>query len=179
MDWILEHLQVLIVIAAAVFAILQKFKIVRTPGTKVPTAEEDPEQVERTRRIQEEIRRRILERRGTAPGAPSEPEAETAPFPAPPPIIEAVRPVVLAPPAAPAEEQREWERQQALLQRLQELEAAQVARPLPESTVVAAAGVGMAAPAANGRLIADLRNQAGLRRAVVLREILGPPVGLR
>ncbi|HTT56121.1 MAG TPA: hypothetical protein VMF63_03355 [Opitutaceae bacterium] len=179
MDWILEHLQVLIVIAAAVFAILQKFKIVRTPGTNAPAAEEDPEQAERTRRVQEEIRRRILERRGTAPGVPPEPEVEAAPIPAPPPIIEAVRPMVVAPPEAPAEEQREWERQQALLQRLQELEAAPPARPGSESTPAAATAVGMAAPTAAGSLIADLRNQAGLRRAVVLREILGPPVGLR
>jgi hypothetical protein len=35
---------------------------------------------------------------------------------------------------------------------------------------------GVTAPA--NRLRPDLRNPAGLRRAVVLREVLGPPVGL-
>ena len=183
MDWILEHLQVLIVIAAAVFAILQKFKIVRTPGTNAPAAEEDPEQAERTRRVQEEIRRRIMERRGQAPTpAPAE-EGGERPFPEAPPMIEEVRPVVVPPPVlvplAPviaAVDAGEAERQRLLRERLRELEQA-VAAGTVGAPAVAAAAEPVSAPAAG--LVELLRRPAGLRQAVVLREILDAPPGLR
>lgn len=184
MDWILEHLQVLIVIAAAVFAILQKFKIVRTPGTNAPPAAEDPEQAERTRRIQEEIRRRIMERRGQPPGLPPETEAEAmgepAQFPAPPPLIEAVRPAFVPPPVVVlSADQREMERQGVLLDQLRQWEAVVPAITAGESAPAAGMEAGVRGWGLTGSLLADLRSPAGLRRAVVLREILGPPVGLR
>jgi len=184
MDWILEHLQVLIVIAAAVFAILQKFKIVRTPGTNAPAAEEDPEQAERTRRVQEEIRRRIMERRGQPPGLPTETEAEPAQFPAPPPVIGEVRPALVPPPVAPAvvvlsADRQEMKRQEVLLDQLRQWEAVAPAIAAGESASAAGPGAGVTGTGRTGSWLADLRSPAGLRRAVVLREILGPPVGLR
>ena len=186
MDWILEHLQVLIVIAAAVFAILQKFKIVRTPGTNAPAAEENPEQAERTRRIQEEIRRRIMERRGQPPGMPTETEAEAEPaqLPAPPPVIGEVRPALVPPPVAPAvvvlsADRQEMKRQEVLLDQLRQWEAVAPAIAAGESVSAAGPVAGVTGTGRTGLWLADLRSPAGLRRAVVLREILGPPVGLR
>jgi len=187
MDWVLDHLQVLILVAAAAFAILQKIKGVRAPGASTPPAAEDPEQAERTRRIQEEIRRRIMERRGQPPGLPTETEsaaAEPLPFPAAPPMIEEVRPVAVPPPLAPAvvvlsADQREMERQRVLLQQLREWEAVAPVHPGGEPAPVAGTGAGVHAAGKPGWLRAEMRHPAALRRAIILREILGPPVGLQ
>ena len=102
-------------------------------------------------------------------------------------MIEEVRPFDASPPfeqvmAAPAvtDNTQELERQQQMLAQLRELEAARQGprrisfrhqRPV-RSTAAADAG-------RTNRLLAELRQPAGLRRAVLLREILGPPVGLR
>jgi len=187
MDWVVDHLQVLIVIAAAALALLQKFKGARAPGPGTAPAAEDPAQAERTRRIQEEIRRRIMERRGQVPGLPAESgpaAAEPTPFPAAPPVLEEVSPARVPPNApqvivAPAENTREWERQQALLEEMRVLEKS---RPVPASAAslpILPAPAEMPVPGRTGSWLADLRHPAALRRAVVLREILGPPVGLQ
>lgn len=188
MDWALDHLQMLFVIAVAVVAILQKFKRARPGTADAGPAAEDAEQAERTRRIQEEIRRRIMERRGLAPGpAPgSAAGEEPLPFPAAPPMIEEVRPFLVSPPpeqvmAAPTvtDQALELERQQQMLGQLRELEAA---RPGPTQDAPASTAGAVSSAAETGRanrLLAELRQPAGLRRAVLLREILGPPVGLR
>lgn len=188
MDWALDHLQMLFVIAVAVVAILQKFKRARPGAADAGPSAEDTEQAERTRRIQEEIRRRIMERRGLAPGPPpdSATSEEPPPFSTAPPMIEEVRPFDASPPfeqvmAAPAvtDNTQELERQRQMLAQLRELEAARQGQAdlIPASTagaVTAAADAGR-----TNRLLAELRQPAGLRRAVLLREILGPPVGLR
>ena len=106
MDWILEHLQVLFAVAIAVVAILQKLKQARSGEEPPGAAPKNLEDTERPRRLQEEIRRRIMERRGLLPAAPPPRDvAEAAPgFPEAPPMIEEVRPVVVAPPPlAPAD----------------------------------------------------------------------------
>jgi len=183
MDWLLDHLQVLFVIAIAIAAILQKFKQSGRGKTAGEAPAGDPQEAERTRRIQEEIRRRIMERRGLMPAPPPAPDSvEAAPeFLEPPPMFEEVRPVMVEPPpmqamdatAAPGYS-RELERQQQILQRLREMETARQAYAgIAPATVEAP----VSAPA--NRLPANLRTPTGLRRAVVLREILGPPVGMR
>ena len=182
MDWLLNHPQALVAVAIAVVAILQKFKQARTQEAAGEAPARDGQEAERTRRIQEEIRRRIMERRGLMPAPPPAPDsAEEAPeFPEPPPMFEEVRPVMVEPPlqamdaAAAPVDSGELERQQQMLARLQELE---MARPARAGRAPATGEALVAAPA--NRLPADLRTPAGLRRAVVLREILGPPVGMR
>jgi hypothetical protein len=182
MDWLLNHPQVLVAVAIAVVAILQKLKQARPQETAGEAPARDGQEAERTRRIQEEIRRRIVERRGLMPAPPPAPDSgEEAPeFPEPPPMFEEVRPVMVGPPlqamdaAAAPGYSRELERQQQMLARLRELETARPAR----AGIVPATGEAPVTAAAN-RLPADLRTPAGLRRAVVLREILGPPVGMR
>jgi hypothetical protein len=196
MDWVLEHLQIVIAIAVVIAAAVQKWRQARTPSGAEPPAPPDSEEAARTRRIQEDIRRRILERRGLAPAAPRMTEDErpafpeaTAPvfedreqaFPSAPPMIEEVRPLVVPPPvlvpmamAPAADDSSEAKRQRELGQRLREIELAASRRLAP--TVAAAAPV----PAvAGGGLRALLRSPAGLRQAVMLREIVDPPLGLR
>jgi len=183
MDWVLDHLQILIFVAIAGAAVLQRFKKATGQAESGSAKPVDPEEEARTRRIQEEIRRRILERRGLAPAAP--PVGERAPqpasFPAAPPLIEAVRQFRVEPPAEAAapslEAQRaaaELKRQQELAERIRALESSRRVR-----ATVAAESAASAMAAAADRPLPDLRNHAGLRRAILLREILGPPVGLR
>ncbi|MDD2764593.1 MAG: hypothetical protein PHE83_11525 [Opitutaceae bacterium] len=181
MEWILDHVQVLFAIAIAVVAILQKLRRSRAEGTTDEAPAVDPQEAERTRRIQEEIRRRIMERRGLAPAAPAPPEAaEEAPEILPPPMVEEGRPFVLEPPlpvmevTAVPDRAAELVRQQQMLQQLRESESARPKRP-----AVVTATDGSPASAPENGLPADLRRPAGLRRAVILREILGPPVGLQ
>jgi hypothetical protein len=180
MDWVFDHLQILILVAVAVAGILKQLKKVPEAGSGGRSASIGPEAEERTRRIQEEIRRRVMERRGLAPVAPrpGEEEEEARPFPPAPPMIEEIRPVRVepSPDATALAEARiaaELKRQQEMLERVRALEATQRSR----AAVVAAAAVKATEPA-EGRL-PDLRSRGGLRRAILLREILGPPVGLR
>lgn len=187
MDWLLEHPQVLVVVAIAIAALFQKLKQARSQEAAGRTLATDPEDAERTRRIQEEIRRRIRERRGLAPAAPPAPvTAEDEPeFPVPPPMIEEVRPIVVEPPPLPVANAAatsgyaaEYDRQQQMLQQLRAFKAThQTSAAAPAVSASAPVGVAMAAPVS--RLPTDLRNPAGLRRAIVLREILGPPLGMR
>ncbi len=164
-------------------AVLQRLKKADGNAGSKPIAPVDPEEEARTRRIQEEIRRRILERRGLAPAAPPVPEAapEPMPFPAAPPLIEEVRTFRVEPPAeivavAPDGQRAsaELKRQQELAERIRELEASRRAR-----ATVATESARTELAAAADRSLPDLRSHSGLRRAIVLREILGPPVGLK
>jgi hypothetical protein len=185
MDWLLNHPQVLVVVAIAVAALFQKLKQARSQEAAGGSPAQDPEDAERTRRIQEEIRRRIRERRGLAPAVPPAPlsAGDEPEFPAAPPMIEEVRPVVVEPPPLPladADSTAEYERQQAMLQQLRALKARhQTSAGTAPAAPVPAPPVGAVVAAPFSRLTMDLHNPAGLRRAIVLREILGPPLGMR
>src|SRR5689334_18992656 len=102
MNWILEHLQLVIVVAGALAAWLNQ----RKKGGRTEEDGENPASTvtgedDQTRRIQEEIRRKIAERRGQgtveapAPSTPPAPEQWAPPVAAPrrvPPVV-APRPV--------------------------------------------------------------------------------------
>jgi len=146
---------------------------------------EDPELAERTRRIREEIQRKIEQRaRGqSAPVMRSEPAI-------PPPLIarDVVVPRQPEPPpsramAAHLEAQRTaeiLEQQAALTEQLRladEMKAAMQRRTQFQTEI---AGKEEAAKdAVRSALGDDLRDPAALRRAFILREVLGPPVALR
>ena len=161
----------------------------------------DPEQAERVRRIQEEIRRKIAERRGQA-APPPMPAPALGPFnpqrplfreqpsvPAPrsaPPPMASVREVVTTYDDAAA-----LERQKRMAEQLAELEerrheARRAAQALAEAGPVfvptpaqeSARAPGSPAGGTPG-LTAGLRDPRALRRAMVLREILDPPLALR
>lgn len=210
MRWILENINLIIVIAGAVAWWLNQrarekagqeadYDDDGTPEAPEQRGFEDPQLAERTRRIREEIQRRIEERRRTGdgyttPARPTEPPPVPAPAELrvptaaeaeePPPLIREV--IVAAAPVAPAagvaEARRRaeiLEQQASLAEQLRELEtmkAAAARRAAYEATV---AQHKAPVPAARVALLDDLKDASGLRRAVVLREVLGPPVGLR
>jgi hypothetical protein len=181
MDWVTDHIQILFLVAIAVTAILQRLKKAHEGEEPPRPASTTPEEAERTRRIQEDIRRRIMERRGLDPAAPRPRDdmEEATPFPASPPMIEEVRPVRVEPApvvaAADARIAAELKRQQEIVERIQQLEAAKRAG----AAAISRWSVSTVAEEPAGRPLPDLQSRSGLRRAIVLREILGPPVGLR
>jgi hypothetical protein len=220
MEWVLDHLQEIIAIAGAIaYWIMQNKKegdqAGLPPGDEEKTFE-DPELAERTRRIREEIQRRIEQRRGLPHHTPRAPEPEPAEPPpllqheptlhdeAPPPVFRAPVPLeVPRPPeptsarapavtaqaaaeaAATALKRREaeiLEQQIALQEKLREIEVMRVAAQKRTEFEVQT-GETEAPVLAGGRpgpmWRDDLRDPAGLRRAFVLREILGPPVANR
>ena len=138
----------------------------------------DPEAAARTRRIQEEIRRKIAERRGelVAPEtslAESEPESPSPTTPAmlreEPPLMDNMAAVM--------------ERQRELADQMRALEAARVREQrlasVATATVQAETDRAASVVATREGLFADLRNPQTLRQVIVLREVLGTPVGLR
>jgi hypothetical protein len=167
----------------------------------------DPEADERVRRIQEEIRRKIAERRGQ-PVSPPLPVPELDPFrPVFQETTQADLPTkrsepVAVPPPMPAAAQREraeakayddsaaLERQRKLEEQMAQLEqrrreARQAAQLASQSGGQAAANAAYDAvapdvPGLSARhLQHELRNPKALRRAMVLKEVLGTPVALR
>lgn len=140
-----------------------------------PGADAAEDEAARTRRVQAEVRRRIAERRSAPPPAP--PPFDGGEIP-PEPVMEA--PIEAAPgrvaierrPTAPP---GGWDADLATVAANQR--AAMVV-PRGSSAETAAAQTAEL----NGRAalwLAELRNPATVRRAVLLREILGPPIGLR
>lgn len=175
-----KFLPLLFFIFVAVSIARNVLKVAKKMNEQPPggnSADSDPDLAERTRRIQAEIRRKIAERRGM-PVPPPEPE----------PQIEVVEPAVPPPflvvEGDPAEHAAILERQRQLSDQMRALEGARVAEQRRAAHLMAAETA--AARSAEGQLLrardellADVRDPAGLRRAIVLREVLGPPVGLR
>ncbi len=135
----------------------------------------DPTEAERTRRIQEEIRRKIAERRSQAAPAEvmrrAEPErmAEPENVPPEPPPVDSTEAVL--------------ERQQELADQMQALETARLLEQRKAAVVADTARNEAervaAVVAMRGALLADLRTRPTARRAMLLREILDRPVALR
>ncbi|MDD3180003.1 MAG: hypothetical protein PHQ04_06580 [Opitutaceae bacterium] len=196
MDWVFDHLQVIIAIAGAIaYWILQGREKEGEEDEALPEAQgktfADPELAERTRRIREEIQRRIEQRTGHPPSRlPPGPSPDaTPPFVLRPPgSMEPPRPA--APPLRPVmlDKQREAEilKQQAALQeKLAEVEwikttarhRGEFERATSETEARPVARAEGLPP--RGTLRDDLRDPASLRRAFLTREILGPPVALR
>lgn len=206
MKWILEHLQLIIGAAAAIAYFLNRRA--RNGGdeettTNSPTNLGSDEQAERTRRIQEEILRKRAARR-SAPEA-EDPQAHR---PTIPPLVrpsqippidtfggpgrqifrkleraanESTRPQVDE--ARVRAQADEITRQARLAEQLRELERARReqerrAADIKAATLVRPAlarATSLPSPSARDAL----RNRGELRRAMILREIVGPPVGLR
>jgi hypothetical protein len=208
MDWIQDNLQLVIAVAGAIAYWLTQRKKEQAgeptdydgdgrPDNLPREAQfEDPELAERTRRIREEIQKKIDERRrgGAGYDRPAAPQAES-PFQQeePPPVIvqqelppPLVREVVVrqastaAADAAAARRMAEMkEQQEALAEQLkqaEEMKAAALRRREFETSVSAEK---TAQDAKRATLVEELRNPESARRAIILREILGPPVALR
>jgi hypothetical protein len=204
MSWVLEHLQLIIGAAAAIAYVLNQRRQANKSSTESadPKAGDTSEQTERTRRIQEEIRRKIAERRG-AENSPTTTRRElipplVRPTSVPPidpfggPMRRVVRKLEEAaqrmeqqPDDSVREKERaaELARQARLAEQLRELEDQRMLEQR-RAAQIAARNSAEAAKAANSRdsnqelreLLKDPRN---VRRAFVMREILGPPVSAR
>lgn len=182
MDWVMNHFDALFLIAIVLLAFVQKFMRARGTGDRQSPAA-DSEQAERTRRIQEEIRRRILERRGLAGEPVAEADrSDVEPVTPAPPIMEASRRLPEEPVGGESRETpavagnaTELERQRRMLQRWEGMNQTAGVEVEASAILIEAAPV----QREEFGLRAELRNRDGLRRAVILREILGPPLGLR
>jgi len=185
MEWVLDHLRLIFVIGGGIAWWLNQRKQVQT-GEKAPPPPEatfdDPELAERTRKIREEIQRKIEQRaRGYANEQPELPHNEPA---EPPPVIREVvvtRHPVRAASRMEARQQAEMlEQQAALVEKLREAElmkaSVQRRRAFEESTADHTVEVQAVIRSA---VLDDLHSPAALRRAFILREVLGPPVALR
>lgn len=193
MRWIFENPQILILIAGAVaYWLNERRKLKETKQEMEQELNHEPsddEMAERTRRIQDEIRRKIEERQGTA-RPPDLPRPELArrtppPMPATGPALAPAAPVVVIAEAGTgaAELERVMEQQRHYADQLRALES--LSRTAPTPVNVAAASAFAAEPAASVSarqglgLLEALRDRDGLRRAILLREILGPAKGLQ
>ena len=211
MNWIFDHFQIVLALAGALAYWLKQRsdggageddaekQIAEREARERRIAEQiygqDAEAVERTRKVQEEIRRRRAQREGglaPAPQAPSMPSERPVPSPvhAPRPVSRPVaRPFQVQPPARveppPLAQTAAMDarRQEEIADQLRALEAAKLSaqRRAKELTITTAENVATAAKAGvvSADLVSELRDARNLRRAVVLREVLGAPVALR
>ncbi len=191
MDWIFNNIPVLTVF----FVLYSVVQAVRRAKQQQQTHEADHDETaeqRRVREIQERIRRIAAERRDGRVSAD-----RPAPEHAPAPLTETLRrtfeqmeprtrpPVVVTapPPLAPVNV-AELERQQQLAEDLRVFEETKmlaqrrVAKGVATELAAARSEKGQLA-ASRGRLLQDLSDPQSLRRAFVLREVLGTPVGLR
>ncbi len=202
MDWLLSKLPTIIFIVIVLVQIVRGISKARQQD---PTPEPRHNEVEEARR-NEEIRRRIAERRAG--------RAEPLPEPArsePPPVVVERDPTAIPelpeplrrmltqlekrrepeptfapppPPVLPDRSRAELERQYRLAEEMKALEEARAvakrrAAQLAAAQAEVASSKGALRSVARGRLLEDLKDPQSLRRAVVLREVLGTPVGLR
>ncbi len=217
MSWIFEHLQLLLVVAGVIAYWLNQRAREKAgqeadydedgvpenrPEARRPDVRElapasrdgsSPEADERVRQIQEEIRRKIAERRGQVAPPPipmperEQPVRQSQPperEPAPAPAREREREVITA-----YDDTAALERQRRLAEQLEELESRRRGARLAAQAAPAGAGsraegtfalAKEVSPGAGSRsLTAELRDPKALRRAMVLREVLGGPVALR
>jgi hypothetical protein len=199
MEWVFDNLKLVIfAIVIVVYAIKAMRGKADASGTHpttshTPEAGGDPAEAERTRQIQEEIRRRILARqRGEEPSTPpplvvvreappvhaprkdewtDEPETPASPPPLPATAY-----------AQPSEATAVLEQQRALEEKLR---LVRLTRDAARAGIPALAqpnarfGSTDRATAAQRALRHDLAHPTSLRRAILLREVLGEPVGLR
>ena len=200
MDWIFEHIWVLVAIATVIARIVMKRKegdaSTNPPARPKAIESEDPQLAERTRKIREEIQRKIAERRGqhlqppvplSEPPRPAaierSPEATMPPVTLPEILREVLQPKPVPQPARRMMTMNlaeETERQRALAEKLKEAELTKVTT---QKRVVFETSIADKEPAAlkqaRAGLLDDMSSPQALRRAFVLREVLGPPVALR
>ena len=205
MDWLLRNLP-LLVLGFVVFSIVRAISRARAANAKHEAGADQTDEQRRVREVQDRIRRKIAERRGErAPGSPPvlrPPAEESRPImrlpPAVPPLdpfggpvarqikelLERRMPPQPAPIPAVDPRRVELERQARLAEEMRGLEETRViaqrrAAGRDSAKVEAAASEDGLRTAARERLLGDLSDPQSLRRAFVLREVLGPPIGLR
>lgn len=189
MDWILDHLWVVLAVAGAIAQMLMKKKPQEGVDEETPPREEtfeNPMLAERTRKIREEIQRKIEERRRGGALTRPEPPPELAPESVRelPPVVQEVftSPRQLRETADRVETERHaemLERQAALAEQLRQAQAMKAGAQKRAEFETRVSDADQTNDRSRGALVVELRDPAALRRAFVLREILGPPVALK
>jgi hypothetical protein len=213
MNWIIEHLQLVLAIAAGIAYWLNQQRVAtaekeneENPQSKQPASMAEGDDQLRAEQVRETIRRKIEARRLGLPQAESaertvveetvERKFELPPIIRPRPVspldpfggptrpavkrteperVRTVEPPVYSDEAAAAS----LERQTQLALKLQEY-AEQKALAERRAAVIKTSEAAVAQRALAGEeLRRDLRDPRSLRRAIILREVLGTPVGLR
>jgi len=191
MNWVFDNIRLIVIVGGAIAYWLNQRRKAKedqeAARTVAPSQRNAPvnDEAERIRRIQEEIRRKILERVGGV----------TTPVPTPPPLKaapqapvrrEQIKIEAYTESQAEAErvvvaDQAMLERQQQLAAKLRELKEQRREHDRPSEVFAEKTALAMAASgtAVRGSLLADLREPTSVRRAILLREVLGTPVGLR
>lgn len=193
MDWIFDHLQILIAAGAGVAYWLNQRK--RAQEEENQDAEQpraDAHDVSgdeaRARKIREEIRRKIAERqRGPSniPGPAAEPPPLFRRFVEEPPVVvkdpfdrERWQDARAEPMGPSAEEQAVLKRQKLLQERMKQLEQIHAQTKYKAKNLVPKRAQSSKSSVGARSLREDLRHTDSLRKAIILREVLGPPVGL-
>ena len=207
MDWILDHLFTLIIIAGVISQLINAIRGKKgedaAPRAPEERSFEDPDLAERTRKIREEIQRKIAERQRAGRGGPAvQPEHEAPEHHEGPAVqtYEEPRPVerevvIARPPPMPAPAYgkpggNRWDTERAAEILEQQHAMFEQVRQLDEMRAAAKRRVAFEQNTDSGRdwaareksraaLLVDLRDPVALKRAFVMREVLGPPVALR
>jgi len=196
MDWLFDNLGKL---APLVIFLLYMISSMKRGGKEEEAP--DPEAVERARKIQEEIRRKILERQrsGAEPTGrpPPQPEPveetiffdqEPEPLRTPPPLRPSPPPLHQEPEPEPSvavdpyvQKRREVEAQMEEAKRMKEA-ALRKAKSISKGKT-GGGGPAVYEPIATGeirdRLKIGLADQDSLKTAILLKEVLDTPVGMR
>ena len=207
--WILEHLGIVVVLVVILSQILRALLQARKSNAEREVKRDDGTEDRRVREVQEQIRRQIAARRSAqetaAPPPPVSAQPEVRPTPRPQTtqlpelfggplgrMLEELQrkaqqhlPAPVQPPVLSEKRNNaELERQQRLADEMKALEETRAlvqrrAAPLAADTRTEAQSEPALRTVAQDRLLGDLRDPQSLRRAFVLREVLGAPVGLR
>ncbi len=199
MDWLFDNIVIIAIIGSAIarwLSGLKEDKSDSSPSRSSGRGQVDVEQVERNRKLREEIRRKREQRRsGQTSSAPSDRPAYNPHVPEQiPPVLremlgipEQASPPVQAPTPPPVPEINPvLERQERMELEIVELEA----KRKEAEAMARKAGFGQNSSRRRRRakrssdlserdFLATLRDPSQARRAILLREILGKPVGMR
>ena len=206
MKWIIDNIQVIIAVAGAIAFWLNSQREAAAKAAEeqaaaqrraqqpaaLSAADTDAESEIRNEQVREKVRRMIAERRGdavppelSAPTTLPEPEEERSfrsPPLAEPPELEMPPPLQAPGPsqqAATKTREASLVRQEQLALELQSLNEQRVFAERRAAVVAEGEAVVARRDLVSNELRHDLRDPRSLRRAMVLREVLGPPVALR
>lgn len=192
MEWVFDNIWILLAIAGAIAQTLIKKKAPSADDGTAPSEEtfEDPMLAERTRKIREDIQQKIEARRRADGQMQPVPQREVVTEQMPewmrelPPVVQEA---YVPPRSTRAEVERletqrhaeVLEQQAALADQLRHAKATKAALPKRAAFETAISERDSAQSRARGVLLGELRNPAALRRAFILREVLGPPVAMK
>lgn len=192
-EWVLDHFQLLIVAAAVVASWIAQTKkkaeqrrLGRNPSsmpTRPVAGRGGPGEVsvdEQVRRVQEEIRRKIQERaQGHSMQRPAQPAAMRPAAQSPEPKARTVTPPPIpSHTPAPQTTVSQAVANEALLEEMRRLEERRRAAKKQEGLQRERAAE-QQEEAARTVWASEMRDAHSLRRAIVLNEVLGPPVSMR